>query len=134
VRLWAVLSGPGKSSGFLFRKGAKMDEDSLILSDALYELQEIESHLKYVMGNDEGREVNTYYLLWLTEATKEKINYYQKKYNFEIDYHDTFYPENLIAFIRHKDKYYAENGLKRIDELVEDFEKGEGLWAEEAES
>ena len=73
------------------------------LWDVFYELGSARRMLEYIMEPGDIKTVinyetlqNLYMLLGITEA---KIDYYTKKYGFEIDQNDNFLPEEITQFL-----------------------------------
>jgi hypothetical protein len=46
----------------------------------------------------------------LLSITEEKLGYYQKKYNFQVDHNDAFYPEETAELLRLQSKQSRSGG------------------------
>ncbi len=66
------------------------------LSDCFSELFSIEKILKTWVTQE--AEPDSYVLLLLTRAAIKKLDYFQKKYGFQVEHNDHFYVENLFEF------------------------------------
>ncbi len=68
------------------------------LSFAFSELGKAEEYLNECEKNDITPD--TCLLIFLLSATREKIRYFQEKYDFEVDGSDIFYIEDFMGFLR----------------------------------
>ncbi len=93
------------------------------LWNVFYELNAAQQMLEYLMDPGDLETVVHYPTLQnlhiLLGITVRKINYYQQRYDFRVDFNDVFYPEDITEFLVFHTK---GNGTQEENEKEESHE------------